>query len=40
MKTAYNRLKNNDNQCCEFVKITKIAIFEKQTHETVEMLEK
>ena len=38
MKTPYNRLNNNDSQCCDFVKITKTAIFEKLTFETAEGL--
>ena len=34
----YKKLKNNDSQCCEFVKIIKTAIFEKLTLETAESL--
>ena len=37
---VYNILKNNDSQCCEFVKIIKTAVFEKPTLETAKMLGK
>ena len=37
---SYNILKNEESQYSEFVKIIKTVIFEKQTHETAEMLGK